>query len=78
MAEFDPIASERRLRAKRVNERLKLLASFLNTLGLAVIGAALVVPGIASLASVRWAWIPVGLVLHFAAQTALGLLRSEE
>lgn len=78
MAEADPIASERRLRAKRQNERVKLLASFLNTLALAIIGAAFVVPGVGSLSSVRWAWIPVGLVLHFSAQTALGLLKSEE
>jgi hypothetical protein len=58
--EPDPIAAERRLRAKRINERLKLLASFLNTLGLAIIGAAFVIPGVVSLVTVQWAWIPVG------------------
>jgi hypothetical protein len=62
VAEPDPVASERRLRAKRQNERVKLLASFLNTLGLAIIGAAIVVPGVSSLAAVQWVWIPAGLV----------------
>ena len=78
MAETDPEAAERRLRAKRLNEHLKLMASFLNTLSLAVIGAAFVVPGVISLESVRWLWIPVGIVLHLAAHVPLRLLKSED
>ncbi len=52
-------ASERKLRAKRQNERIKLLASFLNTLSLAFLGAAFVVPGVISIQSIRWIWIPL-------------------
>lgn len=74
----DPIDAERRLRAKRSNERLKLLVGFLNTTGLAIIGAAFVVPGVASFQGVRWTWIPAGLGLHLMAQIALQMLRSEE
>ncbi|MBM0206915.1 hypothetical protein JNW90_30850 [Micromonospora sp. STR1s_5] len=78
MAEPDPIASERRLRARRQNERVKLIVSFLNTLSLAIIGAAFVIPGVASLSGVRWGWIPVALLLHLGAHAALSLLKSEE
>ena len=74
----DPIDAERRLRAKRQNERLKLLVSFLNTLGLAVLGAAFVVPGINSLASIQWSWVLAGIALHLTAQGVLQRLRSEE
>ena len=41
MAELDPSGPERRLRAKRQNERVKLIVSFLNTLSLAWLPAAL-------------------------------------
>ena len=78
MAEADPIASERRLGAKRLNERQKLIASFLNTLSLAVIGAAFIGPGVGSLEAVRWSWLPVGFVLHLLAHVALNRLKSED
>ena len=70
--------SERKLQAKRTNEHLKLVASFLNTLSLAVIGAAFVVPGVTSLHGVRWIWIPVGVALHLLAHLAVRLLKSED
>jgi hypothetical protein len=76
MAELDPIASERKLKARRANEHLKLMASFLNTLSLAVIGAAFVIPGVTSLQG--GIWIPAGLVLHLAAHLPLRLLKSED
>ena len=55
MGEVDPEASARKLRAKRANERLKLAAGALNTLALAIVGAAFIIPGITSLENVRWA-----------------------
>ena len=78
MAELDPIASERKLKARRANEHLKLMASFLNTLSLAVIGAAFVIPGVTSLQGVRWIWIPAGLVLHLAAHLPCVSCKSED
>jgi len=71
-------AAERRLRAKRQNERVKLLASFLNTLSLAFVGAALVIPGVASTDDVRWVWLPAALRLHLAAHLTFRYLKSEE
>jgi hypothetical protein len=78
VAEPDQIGSKRKLRAKRTNEHLKLVASFLNTLALAVIGAAFVIPGVTSLESVRWIWIPAGIILHLCAHVPLRLLKSED
>lgn len=78
MPEIDPAPQERRLRAKRQNERLKLLVGFLNTLGLAILGAAFVIPGVSSLAGVQWTWVCVGIGLHVVAQAVLQRLRSEE
>ena len=78
MAETEPEGSARKLRAKRANEHLKLVASFLNTLSLAVLGAAFIVPGITSLESVRWIWTPVGIALHLTAHLMLRLLKSED
>ncbi|CAA9317123.1 MAG: hypothetical protein AVDCRST_MAG90-805 [uncultured Microvirga sp.] len=74
----DPVASERKLRAKRYNERVKLGASFLNTLSLAIWGAAFVIPGVLSFEGIRWTWIPVAVILTVLAQVALGLLKSED
>ena len=78
MAEPDLVGQERRLRAKRQNERLKLAVSFLNTMALAVVGTAFIIPGVTSLDTVRWSWLPVALILHVTAQAIIGLLKSEE
>ena len=40
----EPSPSERKLAAKRNNERVKLAAAFLNTLAVGTIGAAIIVP----------------------------------
>src|SRR4051812_1495901 len=40
----DPSSSGRKLAARKINERVKLGASFLNTLSVAVLGAAIIVP----------------------------------
>ena len=78
MTEPDPIVSERKLRAKRQNERVKLAASALNTLALAIAGAAFIVPGMTSLENVRWTWIPVSLGLHICAHLVFTALKSED
>ncbi len=73
-----PEPGERRLRAKRVNEHVKLGVSALNTLSLAITGAALVVPGVTSFDTIRWPWMPAAVALHLSAHGLLTLLRSEE
>jgi hypothetical protein len=78
VGEADLEAPARKLRAKRTNEHLKLVVTSLNTLSLAVIGAAFVIPGVASLENVRWIWIPAGIVLHVIAHLPLRLLKSED
>ena len=78
MAGSETTDVQRRLRARRQNERVKLLVSFLNTLSLAILGAAFVVPGMISIQTVRWSWIPFGVALHVIAQWLLSLLRSED
>ena len=70
-----PNASSRR---GEPNEHLKLMASFLNTLSLAVIGAAFVIPGVTSLQDVRWIWIPVGVSLTSSRAPPTRLLKSED
>ena len=67
---------------KRFNEHVKLLANALNTLGIATMGAALILPavntGVASISITNVIWLLAGVTLHFAAQATLRLLRSEE
>lgn len=70
---------ERRVRAKRVNERLKLTASTVNALALTIVGAAVLVPLVNG--TVSWlagVWISAAAVLHLVAQIVLGTLRSED
>jgi hypothetical protein len=82
VAEVDPEASERKLRARRANERVKLLSVTLNALALGVIGAGVIVPAVSSpavlLEPARLVWILVGAALHCGAQMAFQLLRSED
>lgn len=79
MTERSPEDVERRLRAKRWNESLKLTASTLNTIGLTLFGTAIVVPLVAGgLNLYSIAWIIVAASLHFLAHVALGRLRSED
>jgi hypothetical protein len=72
-----PVAS-RKLRARRTNERVKLVSSSLNTVALAILGAAFIVPGVVLLEAVRWMWIPVAFILHLGAHLALRFLKSED
>lgn len=79
---LDPSTAERKLAAKRNNERIKLGATFLNTLAIGVLGAAVIVPsfnpdiqpGILS----RALGVLVGGGLHLLAQWWYRFLRSED
>lgn len=68
--------------AKRFNEHVKLLASFLNALALGVIGAGLIIPtvsgGIGLLTTDSVIWILIGLALHLGAHIVLLRLKNEE
>ncbi|PZQ14276.1 MAG: hypothetical protein DI565_12690 [Ancylobacter novellus] len=70
---------ERRIKAKRFNERLKLFASTLNTIGLTLFGSAVVIPFVAgALTTSVIVWIMLAVALHLSAQTGLKQLRSED
>lgn len=76
---LSPEDIERRIRAKRGNERLKLLASTFNTVGLTLVGTAIVVPMVAGgLTAYAVAWIIVAAGLHLLAHVTLGRLHSED
>lgn len=73
---------ERRLAAKRNNERVKLIATSLNAIALAILGAAFLVPALANpavlLSAGPWILVSVALTLHLSAHAVLRFLRSEE
>ncbi|GLK57000.1 hypothetical protein JOD31_003032 [Methylopila capsulata] len=74
-----PEDAERRIRAKRINERLKLLAGSVNTVGLTVLGAAVLVPFIGgTFTPAALVWILLAVGLHSVAQVLLSWLRSED
>ena len=68
---------------KIYNERIKLLASLFNTLGIALIVSAFIIPvvreGDISVLGVfgDWVWLVLGGGLHLWAQIVLGMLRKE-
>ena len=78
----DPDASARKLVAKRINERVKLFAGFLNALAIGVVGTALIVPVVQRLEELldiqRIVWCCVGMALHLSAQAVFSLMRSED
>jgi len=61
------------------NERIKLLAGFLNTLAIGLIAYALVRPLIDATGVTRlaWLWGVMGLAMHGLAHYVLGQLRKE-
>lgn len=70
----------RKLDAKKHNEHLKLIGSFCNTVGAAVIGAAFIVPYIGNHVptdQVDLRWIGAGLALPLAGHIALRFMKSE-
>lgn len=77
-----PEQKQIRLRAKRQNERVKLMANLLNAVAIAVIAVTIVIPSVADpqflLTAKPYVLLSVALVLHIAAQVFLGLLQSED
>lgn len=72
----------RRLAAKRNNERVKLIVTSLNTVGLAILGTAFIVPGINNIAAFLspgpWILLIVAIGLPLSAHGFVRFLRSEE
>lgn len=69
----------RRIGARRTNERLKLLATTLNTIGLTLFGTSIVAPMVAGGLNVYASvWIMVAAGLHFGAHATPGKLRGED
>ena len=68
----------------RFNERVKLGAAALNTIGVACVVSALIFPAVREGNEGVWSspqtyiWILIGLAVHFCGHAALGFLRSEE
>ena len=67
--------SDRKFKAKRINEQIKCFYALANTLGAAVIGAAYVLPVIKNDCGPneldRPGWVLIGLVLHICSQLAI-------
>lgn len=69
----------RRIRAKRYNEQIKLVALTLNTIGLTLFGSAIIIPLVAGALNVFGAvWIIFAAALHCSAHVALRNLRGED
>ncbi len=73
---------EERLAARKLNEQTELSATALNALAVALIGAAIIIPGVRDLSSLL-SWQPllllsVALTVPIGARRFLLLLRSEE
>ncbi|MGV6873673.1 hypothetical protein ACUSIJ_13395 [Pseudochelatococcus sp. B33] len=75
-------ASQRKLAAKRNNERVKLRANSMNAVALGIFGAAFVVPGVSN----SWTgsspaiviWILFAFALHIGANWMFQFMRSED
>ena len=83
MVEPAPLTiSERKFRAKRYNEGLKLAATLFNSLSIVTFGTAFVGPITQGhydiLTHGGWAMLTLALCLHSAAQAIVRLLRPEE
>ena len=72
----------RRLAAKRNNERVKLGATALNAIAIAIVSVAVVLPAISApdllLTGRAWILLLAAIVLHLVAHAALSFLRSED
>jgi len=64
------------------NERIKLRATTLNSMGLGFVGFSLIKPliddGPRSIGVTEAIWIVVGVALHYVARYILGMLKTEE
>lgn len=74
--------AERRLAAKRANERIKLVYTTANAFAIGIVGAAFIVPGVSSLFPLievrRGIWLLIAAGLHIVAHLFIGRLRSED
>lgn len=69
---------ERKLRAKRLNEHVKLVSTSLNAIGLVVFGAGVLQPLLTqSPGPINWLWIALSIILHLLAHVAIRMLRLE-
>jgi hypothetical protein len=76
---MNPPPVDRKLAARRMNERIRLLVSSLNTVGLTTFGAAFILPRVNDQAiSPSVGWILVAIGLHLTAEGLFQFLRSEE
>ncbi|MGI3170804.1 hypothetical protein ACRARG_16765 [Pseudooceanicola sp. C21-150M6] len=60
------------------NERVKLFAGFLNTIGIGMIGFSVLRPVIEEKAipeSLGWVWAAAGIVMHLCAHYVMGRMR---
>lgn len=79
MTDASPDDVERKLRAKRYNEQVKLVATTLNTIALTLFGSAVVVPLVAGAINVyATIWMLFAGALHSSAHVSLRQLRSED
>jgi len=70
--------ADRKLSARRINERVRLFASTLNTVGLSIFGAAFLLPAITGTAPrIAVPWILLAVVLHVLAHWMYRFLQSE-
>jgi len=69
----------RKLKAKRLNEHVKLFVTTVNAIGLVIFGAGVLQPLLAQdpAISVNWSWVTLAAILHLSAQAAIRLLRPE-
>lgn len=74
---MSPEDISRRRDGKRFNERVKLIATFANNSGIAILVGVVVLPYVTAGAT-NAAWLVAPLVLHGAGQVALTFLRSED
>jgi hypothetical protein len=76
------IVARRKHTAKRLNEHVKLTASYVNAMAIAIAGAAIIVPMVSSpdatLDRSRLSWFAGSLALHCAGHIVIRLLRREE
>ncbi|MCJ2050163.1 hypothetical protein [Methylobacterium sp. J-070] len=77
-----PSAAERKHRARRFNEGLKLAATLLNSLAIATIGIAVINPlaqrRLDLLADGGWTLLVAAFILHAMGQIVIRFLRPEE
>ena len=70
----------RKLEAKKVNEHIKLLGSFFNTVGAAILGVTFIAPYLGSdkfPSSDKFWWIGVGIAFPIAGHIAIRFTKSE-